>query len=599
MLEQLEERFLDLPGVQQLVLPSADRHDDIFGLWSRDGSHVRLILKIETALSESQRSALNKNIYKALEEFPELEPLRAGSFVTTQEVASAVEQETQRVIPWIILALFTLLLALLKSLRMTFVVLGSTLLALASTILAFSVLGYLLGPVSQLAPPFLLAVGSSFHLHYVSRLLNTVEEERKAVIRELRAGIALAAGTTACSLLTLIFLDVADVSRFAVLASAGTILAALYALFLQPLLLPERQPGVPRADVISGAYLKLFHPATVVLALLIAFVFSLGIKNLEVHTDPIRFLPEGHVALSQINRSNQLFPGNHFLSVLLLQRNREVGPQQIDFLHALEQQIVELPGVHQLITPLDFDSKLSQKASLREFLDDFSLSESLIPANFLSADQFDMRLLIETRLEGRDLLNLAGSIREILNSAAVDKQYQVGITSLELILAEQTAKIVHGLLESLSLTVSVVFILLLLIFKNLKIAIIGLVPNLLPLVSVFGLLGFYSSELDFGSCLVASAALGIAVDNTFHFLLCWRKKKMELHSSNAASRSTIRLTAYPFSITSLSLIGAFSMMILAHSLPVAHFGMLLAVTLLVGLVADLVVLPVLLAFTSD
>ena len=178
-------------------------------------------------------------------------------------------------------------------------------------------------------------------------------------------------------------------------------------------------------------------------------------------------------------------------------------------------------------------------------------------------------------------------------------QNETGITSLELIMAEQTNNIVHGLVKSLLLAIGLVIFLLYLIFRNIKIALIGIVPNLIPLLCVFGLLGFTIQSLDFGSCLVAASALGIAVDNTFHFLLCWKgQASRNQNSLLAASRQAVEHTFIPFCITSAALIVAFSMMLFANSMPVAHFGLLLSVTLVVGLYADLIVLPYLLAISN-
>ncbi len=598
-LEELEEELLSLSGIRAIVLPPLQTGKDPFRL--RDPIHksLRLIVKIESAISQSDRKALHDEIEGVLERFAALSPLRAGSFYTTQEVAGAVSKETERVIPWIVVVLCVCLLLFFRSVWLTIVILLSTGLSLGTVLFGCSVLGYPLGPVSQLAPPFMLALGSSFHIHFASRYLQSSLHERDELRGELRQGIGLAACTTALSLLSLCFLDVADVTRFAFLASCGVILSAFSSLYLLEPILQGRPPlGTVQSLIPFKKYYFLFQRTTLGIVLFATVLLAFGLFSLEVHTDPLRFLPKTSTALTSIRQVNKIFPGNHYLSLLLDSTTRLSREK----LQALEDTLKGLRGVENVIGPTTF-AELSSHKGVSDFLSGFSLRSSHIPEEFLSADGQKGRLLLETHLEGKHLLRLRDEIEKAASNLFSPSRVEFGVTSLELILAEQTQHIVHGLLQSLATTITTVFLLLLVLFKSFRVASIGLVPNMMPLLGVFGLLGYSSKELDFGSCLVATSALGIAVDNTFHFLLCWKEQCACLNLSRATARS-IELTARPFLITSFSLIAAFSVMLLARSEPVMHFGVLLSLTLFVGLFADLVVLPLLLGrgevlFTSQ
>ena len=593
LLEQLEEDLLALEGIQTIVMPT--QHRNLFGLVSSDEKHLRLVLKINSTLEETERTRLNAQIKAVLGHYASLTPIRAGSFVTTQEVAAAVSAETRRVIPWVILALVVVLILSLADWRIAALVLTSTLLSIGSALLAYSALGYPLGPISQLAPPFLLAIGAAFNLHFASRLMRTQPSERKGVIGELRWGIGLAAITTALSLATLSFMNITDVTRFAILAGTGTLLAAFYAVTLQaPFFksINSKQPGAMPFNV--ELLFNLMTPTTIWATLALCIILGFGVARLEIHTDPLRFLPKDNNALAQINALNLKFPGNHYLSLILSQSEAANASRDLSFLSVLGARLTEIKYVERVISPHDFEKQL-EKSHLADFFSDFSLRDSPVPSEFLSDDRKHLRILIETQAEGKELMALKRRIAKTIDREPSLRQFDAGITSLELIMAEQTSNIVYGLLKSLSMTISIVFVLLLLIFKSIKLALIGLVPNVLPLLSVFGLLGFTSRDFDFGSCLVATSALGIAVDNTFHFLLCWRRQSLHCDNLIAATKKTVNIVLYPFALTSFALISAFSTMALARSLPVAHFGLLLAVTLLVGFFADMVVLPFLLA----
>ncbi|MCB0337899.1 MAG: MMPL family transporter, partial [Bdellovibrionales bacterium] len=233
-LEDLEQELAEIDGIVEVLAPHGVSELDPFGLVNEDTNHVRLLLKIDNRLDAAEKRHVNKNIRAVLESHSEMKPLRSGSFVTTEEVGASVSRETQRVIPLIILALAITLMSLLRSPMLCFFIVTNVGIAIGSSLLGYSLLGFPLGPLSQLAPPFLLAVGAAFHLHVAVRLRNTALEHRAAVLHELRLGVALAATTTIISLLTLCSFDIRDVTRFSLLSSAGTLLSALQALFVLP-----------------------------------------------------------------------------------------------------------------------------------------------------------------------------------------------------------------------------------------------------------------------------------------------------------------------------------------------------------------------------
>lgn len=589
-LDDLEEELFGLTGISSVLMPKEEGPlNELFGLKTKDGAYGRIILKIDTKLKELEKAKLNREIKAILDRYPQLTPKRAGSFVTTREVSNAVTKETSRVIPWIIVVLLGCLALLFRDLKVTLVILGTTSLSLLTVLFSYGALGYPLGPISQLAPPFLLAVSASFNVHFTARILQTENPKRGRIIGELRAGILLAAFTTALSLATLYLLNVEDVTRFALLSAFGVLLSAAYAIWVPWEWLKGYQLKTKSLFAFSEKLpLFSYRKGALYLTGVICAVLAFGMSRLTVDTDPLSFLPKKDKALSDINAVNLVIRGNHYLS-LLISSSSEIELSKIS---KLKTRLIAMDDVTRAITPYDFHALIA-KTHAKKFFSDFSLNSSPIPEEFLSLNKLNQRILIETSLEGKALITLKERILLVAENSLKDVAATTGVTSLELIMAEQTTHIVHGLIQSLATTLLGVFLLLLFIFKDIRVALIGLTPNVLPLLSVFGLLGFLSNKLDFGSCLVGTSALGIAVDNTFHFLLCW-KNKINNHNMRVATIETIRTTASPFTITTTSLVVAFSVMAIARSEPVMHFGVFLAVTLIVGLFADLVILPLLL-----
>jgi predicted RND superfamily exporter protein len=123
-----------------------------------------------------------------------------------------------------------------------------------------------------------------------------------------------------------------------------------------------------------------------------------------------------------------------------------------------------------------------------------------------------------------------------------------------------------------------------------------MIPNILPPICVFGLLGWLGRPLDVGGMMTASVALGISVDDTAH-LLTWFKRAGGRDAATVRGRidAALSRSAAPILRTSLILGVAFAVFAFCDFAPIAQFGFLLASLLALALVGDLVLLPALLA----
>lgn len=124
---------------------------------------------------------------------------------------------------------------------------------------------------------------------------------------------------------------------------------------------------------------------------------------------------------------------------------------------------------------------------------------------------------------------------------------------------------------------------------------IAMLPNLLPVLAVFGSMGWMGIPVDIGCMMTASIALGVAVDDTIHFL-CWYRHGQEActlrsQAIEAALRSCCRPTLQATLVNGLGL----SVFLLSTFVPTKQFGLLMLVILTCGAVAELVLLPAILA----
>ena len=142
-----------------------------------------------------------------------------------------------------------------------------------------------------------------------------------------------------------------------------------------------------------------------------------------------------------------------------------------------------------------------------------------------------------------------------------------------------------------------IFVLLAVAFRSLLAAAIALVPNSLPIFVVLGVLGWLGEPINMGTAMIAAVSMGLSVDSSIHYLTAFRRRLAD--GTHAAALETAHQTAGRAMIFStLALVIGFLALTTSGFMPTVSFGWLSAITLLGGLVGNLVVLPVLLALAS-
>ena len=132
------------------------------------------------------------------------------------------------------------------------------------------------------------------------------------------------------------------------------------------------------------------------------------------------------------------------------------------------------------------------------------------------------------------------------------------------------------------------------IFRNVKLVLISLVPNLFPLIVTAGLMGAFGIDIKPATAVVFSISFGIAVDDTIHFLARFRQEMGLGRPFEEAIRATILGTGRAIALTSVILIGGFSVLLTSQFESSAYMGALVSATIAAALLADLLLLPALL-----
>ena len=176
----------------------------------------------------------------------------------------------------------------------------------------------------------------------------------------------------------------------------------------------------------------------------------------------------------------------------------------------------------------------------------------------------------------------------------------ISITGMLALMMQGVDYLTHTQLESFGIALILISVILLIVFGSIKAGFIALIPNLIPAFLAFGLLGLLNIPLDFNTMMIAPIIIGIAVDDTVHFMTRYRNEVIQQGDIKKALTTTILETGHAVVFTTLILGLGFGVMAFSSSAGTANVGIFGSIAILSGLLNDLFLLPALiLVFRLD
>lgn len=175
---------------------------------------------------------------------------------------------------------------------------------------------------------------------------------------------------------------------------------------------------------------------------------------------------------------------------------------------------------------------------------------------------------------------------------------QVSIVGSAVQFAELNNKIVIGELKSVSVALVVIGILLIVVFGSMKIGLFGMLPNVAPLIVIGGYMGYLQSPLDMITMTIVPMMLGIAVDDTIHFINHIKYEFERCGNYERAVLESFRIVGKTLAMTTIILSATFAMFMFSLVNNMARFGLLASMGLIVALLADYLMTPALILLTK-
>ena len=198
-------------------------------------------------------------------------------------------------------------------------------------------------------------------------------------------------------------------------------------------------------------------------------------------------------------------------------------------------------------------------------------------------------------LESDKMAQVIQQIQQKLHNLFPENQYNAYVTGMAYVFMKGTDFLTKNLLVSLGLAILMIAIFMAIMFRAPQMILIALIPNLLPLITTAGLMGYLDIPIKPSTILVFSIAFGIAVDDTIHFLAKYRQ---DLHFFNGNIHKSVELAMEEVGnsmfYTSVVLFAGFSVFMFSGFMGIVALGGLVSFTLLIAMLSNLIVLPSLL-----
>jgi hypothetical protein len=436
---------------------------------------------------------------------------------------------------------------------------------------------------------------------------------------------SFAALTTAVGLASLTLSDVPQVRVFGLLGAVG--IGLVYGLTFGPglavlKLVSDRCPGRPaasRGDWVGGLDTGWLHALarrrrTLILsvALFLGIVGTFGLLRLRTDVRAVEFLSPSSPTRRAIEQVDAQYGGINVVQ-LEIDSGRPNGINTLPFLRYLES--VERfagaqPGVSasysyaQLLAMMNQIWEQGRPGSLQLpanplLLGTFTMALRTYPLPFLAAladtTGQTAHLIVRTRdMPADEYLAVVRSIQEFAEANRPDGVSVSAAAGIHSIL-EADRRILRSQARSVAATVLLMGMLLAWLWRSVRLAVVSLVSNVLPVVCVLAAAAVAAIPLNSITIMVAAICLGIAVDDSVHFLTHWREERRRGCEINEALRRTLAVKARPITCSSLILIGVFLIFAMSSFPPVVHFGLMAAGAFVLALLSVLLLLPALCA----
>ncbi|MDO1511420.1 MMPL family transporter [Maribacter confluentis] len=524
---------------------------------------------------------------------------------------------------------FIILLLVYRSMPVVWISVFSIALSLLLFMGLLAVLGKELNAMAVFYPVLMLIVGTSDVIHltdsYIRKLQNGLPRYTAILssLKEVGMTTLLTSVTTAIGFVTLLSSRLVSIQDFGINAAIGVLVAYFTVIFLTGSLLislPEKKliggksvsikwtTYLLRLNTFTREYPKSIIFGTVVFTLLC----FLGIYLIKTDYEFKQALPARSKIAADFDFFQENYAGFRPLEIAVTSKPKfkvtdfEVA-QEVEKLLVHLKTLKSIGNVQSANLPYKIINKAyhlnnadyfklpPDKSSFEKYKKDANRLVRKQLGQFISEDETVARINGKLQDVGTDSLSVVyKSITDFATTQMDTSIVTVKITGKSILLDKNSKYIRKNLLEGLLYGLLLIGVIMAFIFRDIKIFLISLVPNILPILFAGSVLGFLNIPLEASLSVVFAIVFGIAVDDTIHFLGKYKLGMTQGLSKEAALEKTFVQTGRALVITTIILFFGFMVMLFSIHQPSRTIGLIISVTLVTALILDLLLLPVLL-----
>ncbi|MDO4879727.1 MAG: MMPL family transporter [Capnocytophaga sp.] len=500
---------------------------------------------------------------------------------------------------------------------------------------AFGFLGlfhYEITILTAVIPPLVIVIGVPNCVFLINRYQQEIQKHGykamalQRVITKVGNVTLLTNLTTAAGFATFIITESKILKEFGIVSSISIMCLYVISLCLIPIIysfmpIPKDRHLKHLSKQWLGGLLDMierivkkhrFATFSVAVALLVASI--IGIYRIHISGSIIEDMPKSETFYDDILFFEKEFGGIMPLEITVDtgRKNGVMRPATLESMAKLEDFLDNIPEISQPISVVRlvkyarqafyngkseyFDLPTSQE---RTFLLSYiknSGGETNMLRSIVDSTGQTARITVFMKDIGTEKMHhIEESIAQQTQKLFPEDQYTVRLTGKAYMFTKGTDYLVSNLIQSLLLTIGIIALMMFYMFRSVKMVIISLIPNMLPLLITAGVMGYVGIPLKPSTILVFGIAFGISIDDTIHFLAKYRQELVLNHWKVKRSvYAALKETGISMFYTSVVLLFGFSIFTLSSFGGTKALGGLISTTLLFAMASNLILLPSLL-----
>ncbi|HPO12751.1 MAG TPA: MMPL family transporter [Candidatus Hydrogenedentes bacterium] len=614
--EELKKDFLATPFYHGFLI-------------SKDGTVGSLLMEMDRPGGIEDRRKLIEDVSAALQ------PLRDYGFqvhlvgppalhITMEDIS---QRESRRTFPIALVFSLVIMGYLFRSAKAMIISLLCTGLTVLLVVGLMVVVHRPLNMVTSVLPVMLCVLSTETMIHLLRRYQDwraetpSIQEAINRAVSQKALACILSSMTKAFGFLSLCITDMVPILELGIFAAVGLVVSVSVNMTVGPLLIEWLRVGprvrkhvTPmRTAAFVGRFSQRYARIIFAITAILVVIMIASLVKIRVESNTLTFLPQDSETVQSYNFVGQKLTGLFSLEIVASMPSGWLDSKNWPAIEELTRKLGAEAGVARVVSPLDLLRKLNQWD--HDFDPQFYvLPESSEVAQRLVGELDETGQSEITRLvadEGKTI-RISVLVRDTDSSRfmEIEKDAEALIaklpanitaypTGIVLQMAKTQLNLVWMQVSTLSIAFITVFLVILVGLRSLRYSLIAFIPNLFPILSVFGVMVAFNLALDPATVMVASIALGVGGNNAIHLMGMYMLVRKQGKSTPEAIPEALGIVL-PASLTAAST-SCIGFIVLAWSafIPIHYFGILSAFAVIVALVGDMILVPACLTFFAD